>query len=208
MDIINDKNERGISAEYGSQTYEACCPFLGLKNDRATALGYPDNRNQCHHHDLAVPVAWKRQVEYCLTNKYIACGIFLQEELEDANSRKFAHWLKLSARLALLVPVILIVIAAIVWWPVPGTSIEEFTSSGAPQRKLVVPAEIDQPPLFRSIRAAKVEVQSTTTKPQLAIDAVNIKPIPATATPASKATSPIERSTENYPGGFRIHIYK
>ncbi len=207
MDIFNDKNKRGSRTANFDQAYETCCPFLGLKNDQTIALGYPNNRNHCYHHSQAVPVAQDQQIEYCLANKFDTCSIFLQEPLVEPSSRKFPLWLKFSPRLALVLPFILIVIAALVWWPVPGTSIEDFTSNAAPLRNLIISAEIDQPPLVRNIRATKNHAQAVLTKPQTTVEAVNIQPVP-TITPKSQAIPRYEGLAKDISGGFRIHIYE
>ena len=56
------------------------CPYLGLKEDADTALGFPSMWNFCHN---AKPIATphqEHQQEVCLTETHKVCLVFLVEE--------------------------------------------------------------------------------------------------------------------------------
>ena len=213
--LYDDKREKGMDGRIFAQTFEARCPFLGLTRDRATALGYPDNRNRCHRHDLAVPLTHAMQAGYCLTGKHETCSIFLQEQLPEDTPEKVSSKLKWSRRLALILPLILVIITTFVWWLTPGTSIEQFIGTAVPLQNTVAAEENARPPLSQEIVVPKANVQPTPFMPSIAIDAVNLLPVPTvitavnpTLTPGSETTSPDNKPAEEGMGGFLIHIYE
>ena len=135
--LYDDKRETGMDDRIFAQTFEARCPFLGLTGDRATALGYPDNRNRCHRHDLDLPLTQAKQAGYCLTEKHETCSIYLQEQQPDKIPKKASARLNWSRRLVLILPLILVIITTLVWWLAPGTSIEQFIGTAVPLQKTV-----------------------------------------------------------------------
>jgi hypothetical protein len=58
---------------------EQVCPFLGLRDDPATALSFPSSHNRCFHAKPALPVKLDFQRTYCLTSKYSNCEEFNRE---------------------------------------------------------------------------------------------------------------------------------
>ena len=214
QNLLYDKREMGMDAKLFAQTLEARCPYLGLSGDRATALGYPDNRNHCHRHGMAVPLTRDRQVGYCLTGKHDTCSIFLQDQPTDDAPKKPFIWRKWSSRLALILLFVLIVIAALIWWPAPGTSTAEFTGNAASLQKNVATEENARPSLSQEIAAPKASAQSAPFEPSIAINAVNLQPVPtvetaetSNPTPGPKTTAPNAKPAGTGVGGFRIRIY-
>ena len=49
------------------------CPFLGLKDDPATALSFPSSHNRCFHARPALPVKLEFQRAYCLEINHTSC---------------------------------------------------------------------------------------------------------------------------------------
>ena len=188
-----------MDARVFAQTFETRCPFLGLSEDRKTAFGYPDKRNLCHRHDLAVPLTRDRQAGYCLSENHENCSIYLQRQLPDEFPEKTFIWRKWPSRLLLLLPLVLIIIAALLWWPAPGTSIEEFIGSAAPAQNTVSEKVNSQPPLSQKIIVTKVKASSTPVGSSTAVT--------STPTPSSESTSQENKPAEGGAGGFLIHIY-
>ena len=213
--LYDEKRETGMEDRIFAQTFEARCPFLGLTGDRATALGYPDNRNRCHRHDLDLPLTQAKQAGYCLTIKHETCDIFLQEQPPDKSPEKTPSWLKWSRWLTLILPLILIITTTLVWWLAPGTSIEQFIRTIPPLQNTVAAEESAQPPLSQEIVVPKTIVQPTPFDPSIAIGAVNLQPIPTVTvdensilTPGREKTSPDGGPLQEGMGGFLIHIYE
>jgi hypothetical protein len=147
------------------------------------------------------------------------------ERTWDKNARP---WVKKARPLAvaLVVPLLLIV-AALVWWPMPGTSIEESTGNAAPLQEIVQPEDhvqslttdqsgsiIDsagetavepessgQPTVSRQIEAPKDRSAPALVQPEAVGDAFDSR-IEAEA-PAAET----EETAEKASGGFRVQIY-
>lgn len=213
--LYDEKRETGMDDRIFAQTFEARCPFLGLTDDRATALGYPDNRNHCHRHDLSVPLTQAKQAGYCLTRKHETCSIFLQEQGPDETPEKTSARLKWSRRLALILPLILIITTTLVWWLAPGTSIESFIGTDEPLQNTVAAEENVQPSLSQEFIGPKTNVHPTPFEPSIAIGAVNLQPAPTAISDANSApppgietTSPDDEPAEVGMGGFLVHVYE
>ena len=54
------------------------CPYLGLKEDPKTALGFPSVGNFCHRAKPIAPVSRIHQQAYCLSEDHISCVVFNQ----------------------------------------------------------------------------------------------------------------------------------
>jgi hypothetical protein len=52
------------------------CPYLGLKDDPTTALGFPSPGNHCHQGRPISPVKGAHQEKYCLTAEYTGCPVY------------------------------------------------------------------------------------------------------------------------------------
>jgi hypothetical protein len=56
------------------------CPYLGLHDDRLTALAYPSAWNYCYHAVPAASVLETHQVEACLSLQYVHCPVYLSRK--------------------------------------------------------------------------------------------------------------------------------
>ena len=52
------------------------CPFLGMKDDPSTALGFPTPGNFCQHARPVSPVKLAYQERVCLTGEHITCPLY------------------------------------------------------------------------------------------------------------------------------------
>jgi len=138
------------------------CPFLGLDEDPGTLLGYAHPANQCYRLKKPVGIDLTHQNNFCLGENYTRCYVYAQSRQQTTKSAK-----KISKQtsplpgesqpelteltppkrnlrvLALLVMLFLIGIAAIVWWPPPGTSLEDVVVRGSSIFKEVTESETD-----------------------------------------------------------------
>lgn len=55
------------------------CPFIGVEEDRYTAVGFPSPRNMCHRNDNPVPVDTVHQGKYCMAAEHATCPVFLRQ---------------------------------------------------------------------------------------------------------------------------------
>ncbi len=55
------------------------CPYLGLRDDSETALGFASNWNYCHHVKPRAIPSLEHQRSICLTTEYTSCPVFLAE---------------------------------------------------------------------------------------------------------------------------------
>lgn len=53
------------------------CPYLGLQQDSKTPAIFPTERNYCYRANPARPIPDTHQQEYCLSDSYPSCPIFL-----------------------------------------------------------------------------------------------------------------------------------
>jgi hypothetical protein len=60
------------------------CPFLGLDDDRETALSYPSIHNYCYHVKPVISVNLFQQRQFCLSNKFNTCPIYSNENVIKA----------------------------------------------------------------------------------------------------------------------------
>ncbi len=195
------KEQADLLSEPFVRAAEMHCPYLGLKHDPLTVSGFPDPGNFCHRRKEAYPLEISVQSDLCLTGKYEACAIFQQGELPDETAGNPRSWQKKARPLALILPLILILIAALIWWPAPGASKQDATTNAASLQNVVKPAaEVQPAPVPERIDRAEA-ANSPQFEPTLALDAVNFQPQP---TP----DSPEQERTKASPGGFRVRIYE
>lgn len=89
------------------------CPYLGMSTDRVTAIAYPHPANLCQRHSPAVNRQLQFQKSFCLSENYMQCQIFRQEDpLPIAKANKDIIASK-SGRIALTLSVILALISII-----------------------------------------------------------------------------------------------
>jgi hypothetical protein len=55
------------------------CPFLGLRDDPATALSFPSSHTRCFHARPALPVKLEYQRTYCLAINHTSCEEYYHE---------------------------------------------------------------------------------------------------------------------------------
>lgn len=195
------KNQVDLISEPFMRATEMHCPFLGLKHDPLTVSGFPDPGNYCHRRKEAYPLEIIVQGELCLTAKYESCAIFQHGKLLDETADKPKAWQRKARPLALILPLILIVIAALVWWPAPGSSEQDATTNAAPLQNVVKPAAVVQPSPIPDKSNLEEDAISPQFEPTLALDAVNFQLQPTPDSPEQ------ERANES-PGGFRVRIYE
>lgn len=58
---------------------EHFCPFIGVEEDRFTAVGFPSQRNMCHRDNIPMPVDTIHQGKYCMSAEHTTCPIFLRQ---------------------------------------------------------------------------------------------------------------------------------
>ena len=113
------------------------CPYLGMLKDSHTSLAYPAPANHCFRVESPIGVDLSHQEEYCLTDRHHGCHVFQMASAAAADAKPVAPLAapkKRKRRVTLYAfPLILILIllAAIIWWPAPGTTIQESLVLGA-----------------------------------------------------------------------------
>jgi len=68
------------------------CPRLGRKLEPALATEFPSSQNYCFHCQLPTRPKLTHQENYCLTEAYQECSVFLQSEQEP-----FPHKLRVAS---------------------------------------------------------------------------------------------------------------
>ena len=116
---------------------DVSCPFLGVRNDAATPMAYPTPNNLCYTFKPAQQVDLAKQRRHCLSDGYGECTYF-QQQLAMATAaknsgiqetRRLPRFIN-GRTMALGLMLILILLAVLIWWPPPGTSIEDGTVFG------------------------------------------------------------------------------
>jgi hypothetical protein len=211
-----DESEKIQIAEPTAKPFEARCPYLGLLDDRATALGFPNDSNHCYRHNQAIPMTKEWQADNCLSHNFTACSIFQQEALPEENVNRVPFWRSWPRPLALILLLAMIFTAALVWWPAPGKSIEESTSNAAPlSEETAVTATMEHPALSQKIVVSKEIKQSITVEdetegePAEAVDAINVQSDAGaeSAAPAAEVATPDAQDAGKSSGGFRVTTY-
>ena len=114
------------------------CPFLGSASDPKSVMSYPSANNRCYALEEALEIARERQKTHCLSENHENCPIYkqaLSKQIERNSSAQKAGSLSriFQARtLALVAMLLLILIAALIWWPFPGFTIDDGIVFGAP----------------------------------------------------------------------------
>jgi len=130
----SDDNELRLSPD---PFLEISCPFLGVRDDPNTPMGYPTADNYCYAFKTAKQIDLVTQRRHCLSDCYTECSIYQQKTA--AVAKKTSGEFKSAGRfprivngrtLALAIMLILIVLAVLIWWPPPGTSMKEGTVFG------------------------------------------------------------------------------
>jgi hypothetical protein len=98
------------------------CPYLGLKDDRATVSAYPSHWNVCYHVSPSSTPKFDHQRSYCLTNDYHECDVYHQpadekmpKEIQYSEPAWFMR-IKSTKLLLIIIPLFVILILAMVLW--------------------------------------------------------------------------------------------
>jgi len=73
-----DNNEPNMGGKRENQ--EMMCPYIGLKDDPATSLGYPSAWNYCQRAKPVAVASLDHQRTYCLGAAHATCPLFLKPE--------------------------------------------------------------------------------------------------------------------------------
>lgn len=195
---LSDKPEIKQIVEPFDKVFETRCPYLGLKDDRATALGFPNDSNHCYRHDQAAPMTQEWQAENCLSCNFASCSIFQQETLPEESLNRASIWLSWTRPLAIVLPIALIIIAALVWWPTPGKSIEESTSLAAPLSE-----ETAETPIPAAIKTSAEEQPALMNR----LDHVTKTGVESSVTPTIEEPAADVQEEDEGGGGFRVTTY-
>ncbi len=76
--------------------YLHTCPYLGLLQDRKTALAFPDQANHCHRLQSPVPVDLTHQRSFCLAEEHVRCYVFQQQRGASSEEVPVSPWFKWS----------------------------------------------------------------------------------------------------------------
>ncbi len=193
-----------IREQVSAGTFGRKCPYLGMRDDPATILGYPDLANHCFRHKEMTSVSLKTQSILCLTDQFGGCAVFLDKgadypQIEEASS---GSWVKRAGRAAMIIPILLLLIAALVWWPAPGKNIEDSSSHAAPLQKILPP---DSPSLGEESQAT--DQTSNMHGDQSASSASTIGNIQSSFIGSSTFSTPEANEDSDAESGFRVHTY-
>ncbi len=107
------------------------CPYLGTLEDSDTSLAYPASANHCFRNDSPISIDLSHQETYCLTDQHPGCHVLQMasaaidtEPVEEQTALREKSKRRLSLYTLPLI-LILILLAAIIWWPAPGTTLQE-----------------------------------------------------------------------------------
>jgi uncharacterized protein YgiM (DUF1202 family) len=113
------------------------CPHLGMLEDSITSLAYPSPVNHCFRLESPIDMDLVYQKEYCLSGRHTDCHIFQMANLAAVDAKLVAPLTAPELRkrrislYAFPLILILILLAAVIWWPAPGTTIQESLVLGA-----------------------------------------------------------------------------
>ena len=72
-------------------TDEIVCPYLGMRDDVTTSLGFPSAYNYCHRVHPAEPANREHQGSFCLTAAHKQCPVFVHQEGISMPAQLRAH---------------------------------------------------------------------------------------------------------------------
>jgi uncharacterized protein YgiM (DUF1202 family) len=127
----------GGSSFDAQSTFMFNCPYLGTLEDVDTSLSYPAAANHCFRTKSPASVELSHQEVYCLTDMHPGCYVFIQSVTTSpavSNKKRVVKSNRRKQRVSIYaLPLILILLflAAILWWPAPGTTFQEAIAFGA-----------------------------------------------------------------------------
>jgi hypothetical protein len=206
--IFNHKNSAGIEGELRAESFERRCPYLGMINDSATSHGYPHGENLCYRHDYPEMITLKVQSHFCLSGAHESCEIFQQEDIVHTEEVAKAppEWTKKALPpLAIAIPVVLLIIAALIWWPAPWTSVDDNTGQAAPLQKVT---NQDEPAIeANSSPSAENDLEASSEGTGSAAEDGQ-ESDPAGRSQTTTVEPEVEESQPRSPGGFRVTTYE
>ena len=115
------------------------CPYLGLLEDPRTTLAFPHVANHCQGLPIPVEVDLAHQRAYCLSTQYKSCHLYKQSEILPGSMESFAGKGRFATRvsrrtvgiMASVLMLLLILAATVVWWPLPGESMQDVAAMAA-----------------------------------------------------------------------------
>ena len=127
-------SDHGGSSLDGKKSYMFSCPYLGTLEDADTSLSYPAPANHCFRTKSPASVELSHQETYCLTDMHPGCHVFHQTITASSATEKRKSPDRRKQRVsvyALPLVLILVFLAAIIWWPDPGASLQDAIAFGA-----------------------------------------------------------------------------
>ena len=125
------------------------CPFLGAARDPDTVLAYSSTANRCYAFQDSDHVDREKQRVHCLSSSFAECERFQQGIKLPSETRygsrsmgPFSQILQVRT-LAVGIMLVLILLAALIWWPAPGLSRQERTVFSAPFNQESQAAQIE-----------------------------------------------------------------
>jgi hypothetical protein len=113
------------------------CPFLGAFRDQKSVMSYASGNNRCYALEDALEIAREKQKTHCLSENYTNCYLYQQAlaKQTDLNNKSknggFLNRMFQARSLALAMMLLLILLAALAWWPFPGLIVGESAVLGA-----------------------------------------------------------------------------
>jgi hypothetical protein len=171
---------------------EWVCPYLGLADDRETALSFPSHRNLCFHVKPAALLALEHQNSYCLSPSHLNCEAYQANPASslrhgvrshphgDVKRKKSLFGIGLSLGVVVLVLVL-------VWLGVLHGFLGFPGIEQAPANR--TPTALTKPNAMIPIQPTRTKAMATRTSPPPTFTA---SPIPPTLVPAV----PISRTLE------------
>lgn len=106
------------------------CPYIGMTDDNTTCLSYPSAANYCYYCAPSATPILSFQAEYCLSNKFHTCPVFLDDPKKDFPSRyKLSQRRRNTPRTLLWVGGVLILIGLMLFistWFIHGNTLADF----------------------------------------------------------------------------------
>jgi len=146
------------------------CPFLGLKDDPATALSFPSSHNCCFHARPVLPVKLEFQRIECLTGNHTSC-----EEFNRAPDTPLPHNLRFKGgsvlwktigKVRFWILILAIIFIALIAWQVLSRGLFGLGIPGYSQAETAPEFSIDAG--FQTPSSSPVQAQDTPTPAPLA----------------------------------------
>jgi len=68
-----------INTERGRADFAMVCPYLGLRDDPHTYIGWAQPAHVCHHADPPQSINIYHQQRFCLNTRYTACDVYAED---------------------------------------------------------------------------------------------------------------------------------